>query len=67
MGQTDKQFGSLSKAIAAEDIETMRAMLQEILTDLQNTLEDCGTRGGESRPPQRQNDERRKNDGKRAV
>ena len=48
MGQTDKQFGgllrlviaSLRKAIAAEDIETMRAMLQELLTDLQNTLED---------------------------
>ena len=48
MGQTDKQIGgflrlviaSLRKAIAAEDIETMRAMLQELLTDLQNTLED---------------------------
>ena len=48
MGQTDKQFGGflrlviarLRKAIAAEDIETMRAMLQELLTDLQNTLED---------------------------
>ena len=48
MGQTDKQFdgflrlviASLRKAIAAEDIETMRAMLQELLTDLQNTLED---------------------------
>ncbi|MCI8420065.1 MAG: hypothetical protein HFF79_06095 [Oscillospiraceae bacterium] len=48
MGQTDKQFGgflrlviaSLKKAIAAEDIETMRALLRELLTDLQNTLED---------------------------
>lgn len=48
MGQTDKQFGGflrlviaqLKKAIAAEDIETMRKMLQELLTDLQNTLED---------------------------
>lgn len=48
MGQTDKQFGgflqlviaSLKKALAAEDIETMRALLKELLTDLQNTLED---------------------------
>jgi len=48
MGQTDKQFGgflrlvitSLKKAIAAQDIDTMRAILQELLTDLQNTLED---------------------------
>lgn len=48
MGQTDKQFGgflrlmiaSLKKAMAAEDIETMRALIQELLTDLQNTLED---------------------------
>lgn len=48
MGQTDKQFGgflrmvitSLRKAIAAPDIETMRALLQELLNDLQNTLED---------------------------
>ena len=47
MGQTDKQFGgflrlmiaSLKKAAAAEDIETMRALIQELLTDLQNTLE----------------------------
>lgn len=47
MGQTDKQFGgflrlmiaSLKKAVAAEDIETMRALIQELLTDLQNTLE----------------------------
>lgn len=48
MGQTDKQFGgflrlviaSLKKAIAAEDIDTMRTLLKELLTDLQNTLED---------------------------
>lgn len=48
MGQTDKQFGGflrlviaqLKKAIAAHDIETMRELLQELLTDLQNTLED---------------------------
>ena len=48
MGQTDKQFGgflrmvitSLKKALAAKDIETMRALIQELLTDLQNTLED---------------------------
>ena len=48
MGQTDMQFGgflrlvitSLKKAIAAQDIDTMRAILQELLTDLQNTLED---------------------------
>lgn len=48
MGQTDKQFGGflrlviaqLKKAMAAEDIETMRGLLQELLTDLQNTLED---------------------------
>lgn len=48
MGQTDKQFGgflrlviaSLKKAIAAKDIDTMRELLQELLTDLQNTLED---------------------------
>ena len=31
---------SLRKAIAAPDIETMRALLQELLNDLQNTLED---------------------------
>lgn len=48
MGQTDKQFGGflrlviaqLKKAIAAKDVETMRALLIELLTDLQNTLED---------------------------
>ena len=48
MGQTDKQFGGflrlviaiLKKAIAAQDIDTMRTILQELLTDLQNTLED---------------------------
>ena len=48
MGQTDRHFGGflrlviaqLKKAIAAKDIETMRGMLQELLTDLQNTLED---------------------------
>lgn len=48
MGQTDKQFGGflrlviaqLKKAIAAKDVETMREMLQELLNDLQNTLED---------------------------
>lgn len=48
MGQTDKQFGGflrlviaqLKKAIAAQDIETMRKMMQELLDDLQNTLED---------------------------
>ena len=48
MWQTDKQFdgflrlviASLKKAIAAEDIDTMRSMLVELLTDLQNTLED---------------------------
>ena len=48
MGQTDKQFGGflrlviavLKKAIAAKDIETMRSILEELLTDLQNTLED---------------------------
>lgn len=47
MGQTDKQFGGflrlviaqLKKAIAAKDVETMREMLQELLNDLQNTLE----------------------------
>lgn len=48
MGQSDKQFGGflrlviaqLKKAVAAQDIETMRTLLQELLTDLQNTLED---------------------------
>ena len=48
MGQADKQFGgflrlviaSLKKAAAAEDIETMRAMILELITELQNTLED---------------------------
>ena len=48
MGQADKQFGGflrlviaqLKKAIAAQDIDTMRTLLQELLTDLQNTLED---------------------------
>ena len=47
MGQADKQFGgflrmlitSLKKAMAAKDIETMRELIQELLTDLQNTLE----------------------------
>lgn len=48
MGQADKQFGgflrmlitSLKKAMAVEDVETMRALIQELLNDLQNTLED---------------------------
>ncbi len=48
MGQTDKQFGgflrlmitTLKKAVAAEDIETMRAIIEELLVNLQNTLED---------------------------
>ena len=30
---------SLKKAMAAKDIETMRELIQELLTDLQNTLE----------------------------
>jgi len=48
MGQTDKQFSgflrmvitSLKKAIAAKDVETMRELLNELLDDLQKTLED---------------------------
>lgn len=48
MDQSDRQFSGflrllitqLKKAIAANDIETMRGLLQELLTDLQNTLED---------------------------
>ena len=47
MDQTDKLFtgflrmviASLKKAMEAKDIETMRALIQELLTDLQNTLE----------------------------
>lgn len=47
MGQ-DKQFGgflrlviaTLKKAVAAEDIETMREIIEELLVNLQNTLED---------------------------
>lgn len=58
MGQTDKQFGGflrlviaqLKKAIAAQDIETMRKMMQELLDDLQNTLEDWVI-GGCKTPP----------------
>lgn len=48
VSQTDRQFSGflrmlisrLKKAIAAEDVDTMRQLLQELLTDLQNTLED---------------------------
>lgn len=48
MGQADKQFGgflrlmitTLKKAAAADDIETMRAIIEELLVNLQNTLED---------------------------
>lgn len=48
MGQTDKQFTgflrmvitSLKKAMAAKDVETMRELLNELLDDLQKTLED---------------------------
>jgi len=48
MGQTDKQFNGflrvvirdLKAALAAKDLETTRELLQELLTDLQNTLED---------------------------
>lgn len=45
---TDKQFSGflrmvitrLKKAIAAKDAETMRELLNELLDDLQKTLED---------------------------
>ena len=48
MGQTDKQFGGflrmliarLKKAIVEKDPQKKDELLQEILTDLQNTLED---------------------------
>ena len=48
MGQTDKQFGGflrmvirdLKDAIAENDLEKKQAMLEALLTDLQNTLED---------------------------
>ena len=48
MGQTDKQFSgflrmvisSLRKAIDEPDIEKKQALLQELLDNLQTTLED---------------------------
>lgn len=48
MGQTDKQFGGflrmliarLKRVMLEKDPATKDALLQEILTDLQNTLED---------------------------
>ena len=48
MGQTDKQFGGflrmliarLKKAIIEKDPQKKDELLHEILTDLQNTLED---------------------------
>ncbi len=48
MGQTDKQFGGflrmliarMKKAVEEKDPEKMREMIVEIITDLQNTLED---------------------------
>jgi len=48
MGQTDKQFNgflrmvisSLKKAIAEKDPEKKRELLEELLHDLQTTLED---------------------------
>ena len=48
MGQTDKQFGGflrmliarLKAALNEKDPEKARERIQEILTDLQNTLED---------------------------
>ncbi len=48
MGQTDKQFGGflrmliarLKSVVAEKDPEKRTALLNEILADLQNTLED---------------------------
>ncbi len=48
MGQTDKQFGGflrmliarMKKAIDEQDPEKSKELLREILSDLQNTLED---------------------------
>ena len=48
MGQTDKQFGGflrmliarMKKAIDEQDPEKARELMREIMTDLQNTLED---------------------------
>lgn len=48
MGQTDKQFGGflrilisqIKRALAENDLEAKNEMLRNILTDLQNTLED---------------------------
>lgn len=48
MGQTDKQFGGflrmliarMKKAIDEKDPQKAKEMMQEILADLQNTLED---------------------------
>ena len=48
MGQTDKQFGGFLRMLIArlklvmmeKDPTAKNALLQEILTDLQNTLED---------------------------
>lgn len=48
MGQTDKQFGGflrmliarLKRALEADSLEDCKKALTEILTDLQNTLED---------------------------
>lgn len=48
MGQADKQFGGflrmmirdLKEAIAEENLEKKQAILEALLSDLQNTLED---------------------------
>ena len=48
MGQTDKQFGGflrmvirdLKAAIAEKDLDKKHAILEALLSDLQNTLED---------------------------
>ena len=48
MGQTDKQFGGflrilisqIKRALAENDLEKKNELLKNILTDLQNTLED---------------------------
>lgn len=48
MGQTDKQFGGflrilisqIKRALLENDLEKKNELLRNILTDLQNTLED---------------------------
>ena len=63
MGQTDKQFGGFLRMLIArmknvieeKDPDKARKLLEEILSDLQNTLEDW-TEGGGAMPSPVQKD-----------